>query len=541
MRKIVSILLSLVLAITAAGASVSAATAATGAVSSDYRCGACKEIAPARVELVEAAPERSSRLMAASELSLDDQVKLMLEVSGEIRSALLNGHSSVSLSGRSIPLNSEQFGYLNFFCPYIDGDKIYISMQYQVGTSVLSNIVINNRLGSEATKAWVSKIDSKLASLNTLIASAGDDPADKALVAHDYMASAYHYDETYASIYPSILLTEGKGVCQSYAYLYQYLMAKNGVKCYTAISDSLNHAWNIVGIGDSHYHVDVTWDDPVHDLHGSVRHDYFLIPDSTLYGMSSDDALRKDRHITMPCSSNAYSSKYYRKASSPVIASGSSRYFVDSSGLKVCKADGTGVSTIDTLGSWGGYRDKFSGLVLIDGILYYNTAREIRGYRLEDKQKLSVASPDTGSGLIYGLAASLEEGSITYSVQSNPNTSSRTLRSLNVADTGNSPVITTPAYEKSYVSSLKLTPIKAGITVKWRKQSAAAQKNFSGYELRYSTSKKMTGARTLKASRSSSGKTIKSLKRKKTYYVQVRTFSASGTSKWSTVKSARTK
>ena len=56
MRKIVSILLSLVLAITAAGASVSAAAAASGAASSDYRCGAFTEIAPARVESVEAAP-----------------------------------------------------------------------------------------------------------------------------------------------------------------------------------------------------------------------------------------------------------------------------------------------------------------------------------------------------------------------------------------------------------------------------------------------------------------------------------------------------
>lgn len=541
MRRTLSILLSLVLAITAAGASFSVAAAASGAASSDYRCGACTEIAPARVESVEAAPARSSRLMAATELNLDNQVKLLLEVSGKIRSALLSGDSSVSLSGQSIPIRSEQFEYLNYFCPYIDGDKIDITMQYQVGTSVLSNIVISNRLGREATRTWVNTIDAKLGRLNSLIASAGDDPADQALVLHDYMAATYHYDETYASIFPSILLTEGKGVCQSYAYLFQYLMAQNGVKCYTAISDGLNHAWNIVRIGDSYYHVDVTWDDPVPDLHGNIRHDYFLISDSTLYGLSSGDALRKDRHITMPCSSNNYSSKYYRDAASPVVASGSNRYFVDSGGLKVCKTDGTSVSTIDTLGSWSNYVGKFSGLVLVNDILYYNTAREIRGYNLKNKQRLSVASPDTGSGLIYGLAASLEEGCITYSVQSNPNTSSRTLRSLNVADAGDSPVITTPAYEKSYVSSLKLTPIKAGITVKWRKQSAAAQKNFSGYELRYSTSKKMTGARTLKASRSSSGKTIKSLKRKKTYYVQVRTFSASGTSKWSPVKSARTK
>ena len=139
--------------------------------------------------------------MAATELSLDNQVKLLLEVSGKIRSALLSGDSSISLSVQSIPIDSKQFGYLNYFCPYIDGDKIDITMQYQVGTSVLSNIVISNRLGREATRTWVNTIDAKLGRLNSLIASAGDDPADKALILHDYMAATYHYDETYASYF----------------------------------------------------------------------------------------------------------------------------------------------------------------------------------------------------------------------------------------------------------------------------------------------------------------------------------------------------
>ena len=45
--------------------------------------------------------------MAATELSLDNQVKLLLEVSGKIRSALLSGDSSISLSGQSIPIDSK--------------------------------------------------------------------------------------------------------------------------------------------------------------------------------------------------------------------------------------------------------------------------------------------------------------------------------------------------------------------------------------------------------------------------------------------------
>ena len=100
-------------------------------------------------------------------------------------------------------------------------------------------------------------------------------------------------------------------------------------------------------------------------------------------------------------------------------------------------------------------------------------------------------------------------------------------------------------YAKYYVKSLKVVRGKKSFTVKWKKQSAANQKKFNGYQIRYSTKKSMKGAKTVKASKSSASKIIKKLKKNKKYYVQVRTFTKKAGityySKWSALKSIKTK
>ena len=42
------------------------------------------------------------------------------------------------------------------------------------------------------------------------------------------------------------------------------------------------HAWNCVTIGGKKYHVDVTADDPVPDMLGTVSRGYFLVSDTVL-------------------------------------------------------------------------------------------------------------------------------------------------------------------------------------------------------------------------------------------------------------------
>ena len=100
-------------------------------------------------------------------------------------------------------------------------------------------------------------------------------------------------------------------------------------------------------------------------------------------------------------------------------------------------------------------------------------------------------------------------------------------------------------YATSYVKSFKVKKGKKSFTAKWKKQSKKNQKKFNGYQVRYSTSSDMSGAKYATASKKSKSKKIKGLGKKTTYYVQVRTYTKSSGktlySKWSGTKSVKTK
>lgn len=83
---------------------------------------------------------------------------------------------------------------------------------------------------------------------------------------------------------------------------------------------------------------------------------------------------------------------------------------------------------------------------------------------------------------------------------------------------------------------------KKAITVKWKKKASLAK----GYQIRYSTKKSMKGAKTVTVKGAAKGaKTIKKLKSKTKYYVQVRSFAKVNgkmyTSSWSKKKAVKTK
>lgn len=94
----------------------------------------------------------------------------------------------------------------------------------------------------------------------------------------------------------------------------------------------------------------------------------------------------------------------------------------------------------------------------------------------------------------------------------------------------------------------KLVKGKKKITVKWKKQAAKmSTSRITGYQIQLATNKKFTKNKklvTVKGYKSAS-KTIKKLKKKKTYYVRIRTYkTVSGKkyySAWSKIKSVKTK
>ena len=96
-------------------------------------------------------------------------------------------------------------------------------------------------------------------------------------------------------------------------------------------------------------------------------------------------------------------------------------------------------------------------------------------------------------------------------------------------------------------SIYRVSKARKAFTVKWKRQSSKmATSRITGYQVRYSTSSKMTGAKykTVKGYKYTSKKITK-LKAKTKYYVQVRTYkTVSGKnyySSWSRVKSVRTR
>lgn len=76
----------------------------------------------------------------------------------------------------------------------------------------------------------------------------------------DFDINSTNYDISH--LYLNGPLLNGKGLCQSYAFAYEYLCHKAGLWCTMISGDA--HAWNMVMLEDgSTYHVDPTWCDGV--------------------------------------------------------------------------------------------------------------------------------------------------------------------------------------------------------------------------------------------------------------------------------------
>lgn len=122
---------------------------------------------------------------------------------------------------------------------------------------------------------------------------------EKLLALHDYLMDhvAYNWEVSTKHDAPSNrvfnaygALVEGDAVCQGYALAYKLLLNRVGIESILVSSDELNHAWNLVKVGESWYHVDVTWDDPTPNANGAGRHSNFLRSDKGIWEEGHDGA-----------------------------------------------------------------------------------------------------------------------------------------------------------------------------------------------------------------------------------------------------------
>lgn len=145
---------------------------------------------------------------------------------------------------------------------------------------------------------------------------------------------------------------------------------------------------------------------------------------------------------------------------------------------------------------------------------------------------------------IKGKKISSSNYSISYA-----NNKSVGLATVNIALKNNysGTIKTTYRINPKGTSISKLSRAKRAFTVKWKKQSEKmSASRISGYQIRYSTSSKMSNPKTVSRSGyENTSKKITGLKSKKKYYVQIRTYKTVNKvkyySSWSTKKTVTTK
>ncbi len=248
---------------------------------------------------------------------------------------------------------------------------------------------------------------------------------EKALILHDRLALHCEYDyDTLKYDYSNMprssynaygVLVLRDAVCMGYALAYDYLLDQVGIKTLYCSSDTLNHAWNIVYIDNTPYHVDVTWDDPVWDMYGRVSHENFL---RSTQGMKDTDHTATD-FFSFP-DDTTYDDYYWQTSKSAFQLINNEYYYHDSTNNKINKLNNvlTGESTVVTSvppstwttasgGYWSGNYVKLSG---DDHYLYYNTKNKVFRYDPETDITEIVFEPDLstyGTGFwIFGMVYS---------------------------------------------------------------------------------------------------------------------------------------
>ena len=108
-----------------------------------------------------------------------------------------------------------------------------------------------------------------------------DDMSDveKIKVLHDKVCSMVDYDledtENEKNHVDVSIFLNDLSVCEGYARAYHLLLHEAGIESYYVCTD--DHAWDVVRIGDSYFHIDTAWDDGE-----ETQYDWFLLTDSQI-------------------------------------------------------------------------------------------------------------------------------------------------------------------------------------------------------------------------------------------------------------------
>lgn len=267
---------------------------------------------------------------------------------------------------------------------------------------------------------------------------------EKILYANDYLALNCEYDTTYSNYSAYDVFVNKTAVCQGYALAYLELMNRMNVSCELVTSRELNHAWNVVRAGNSWYHVDVTWNDPLKDRWGRARHLYLLKSESWFQNQPATGGTHKASDYvftgnvgSQDVTDTSFDNYFWNSVDAPFGYYNGYWYANTNSVLKRYTGSNGGFSEAGTLktfterwnvwnSSMSYWNGSYEGCAVFAGCLYYATPTEIRKMDLstgreESDAVYTLSASERANGYIYGFYIT-QDGVLKYGLAQSPNT-----------------------------------------------------------------------------------------------------------------------
>ncbi len=143
-------------------------------------------------------------------------------------------------------------------------ELFYVERQFKIMTDETGSVYyveFNYLYSPEKTEKMMKELDT---AAKKAIEGIDEDMSDaeKVLYVHDYIISSCEYDEDLEKFSAYDCLVNNSAVCMGYALAYEFILEDYlGIECSVVVSDSENHSWNYVKIGNKWYHSDLTADD----------------------------------------------------------------------------------------------------------------------------------------------------------------------------------------------------------------------------------------------------------------------------------------
>lgn len=177
-----------------------------------------------------------------------------------------------------------------FFVSSISWNGRYIYNADKTKRAIGYEVILTTTMNEEKIVEMWNSIDAETSNYLNGIKPEWND-LEKLIYTSNYLCKKCEYSDINGMNSHTIVgaLVDGKVVCDGYAKALKYLLKQVGVSSTLVTSDEMDHAWNLVKIAGSYYHVDLTWNDE--KGYGKTGYEYFLVSDSGLdshYGWVAD-------------------------------------------------------------------------------------------------------------------------------------------------------------------------------------------------------------------------------------------------------------